>query len=225
AFIRKLTDMGHASPMEHASFTFGIQGVSRALLAQITRHRIASFSVQSQRYVGKKSRETFDYIMPPAIFELGEEAQQRYARQMDQIQQWYNEWCDALGDAGEKSNEDARFVLPNAAETKMMVTMNVRELRHFFNLRCCERTQWEIRGLAWQMLALCQRIAPELFALGGPGCVAGACPEGRMSCGRSVQVRERAQQICRAAHSERDERALFEAVAALVGAEKKGQNA
>jgi thymidylate synthase (FAD) len=222
AFIRKLVDMGHASPVEHASFTFGIQGVSRALLAQITRHRLASFSVQSQRYVGKKGSDTFDYIMPPAIAALGEEAQKEYARQMDTMQQWYNGWCEALGDAGEKTYEDARFVLPNAAETKMMVTMNARELQHFFGLRCCERAQWEIRALAWQMLALCQKAAPELFSSAGPGCIAGACLEGRMSCGKMDLIRERAAGVFKAAQEENGQ-ALFERIAYIAGWGGKGK--
>ena len=147
AFISKLTEMGHMSPIEHASFTFSIEGVSRALLAQITRHRIASFSVRSQRYV---SEDSFNYIIPPAIEALGAAAVARYVGQMDTIMDWYRDWQSALG-RGEKSNEDARFILPNACETKMVVTMNARELMHFFELRCCNRAQWEIREVAWMM--------------------------------------------------------------------------
>ena len=125
-FINRLMDMGHLSPVEHASFTFGIEGVSRSLLAQITRHRIASFSVQSQRYVALGDDETgFDYIMPPAIEALGEEDAAEYRRQMDTINGWYQTWRKKLG-TGEKSNEDARFVLPNASATRMLVTMNAR---------------------------------------------------------------------------------------------------
>ena len=112
-FIKRLVDMGHLSPIEHASFTFGIEGVSRALLAQVTRHRIASFSVQSQRYVSKKAEnETFNYIIPPAIKELGQEFVEEYNQQMESMQRWYNTWVSRLGDKGEQSNEDARFVLP-----------------------------------------------------------------------------------------------------------------
>nr|WP_122013067.1 FAD-dependent thymidylate synthase [Maliibacterium massiliense] len=189
-FLQKLMDMGHASPIEHASFSFAVEGVSRALLAQITRHRIASFSVQSQRYVGQKRAEgTFNYIVPPAIARLGAEAVARYEGQMAQMQQWYNAWAEALGDAGESSNEDARFVLPNAAETKFVVTMNARELLHFFQLRCCNRAQWEIRGIAWQMLAACRQVAPALFGSAGPGCLRGACTEGPKCCGRMQEVR------------------------------------
>ena len=144
AFIANLIDMGHLSPVEHASFTFSIEGVSRALLAQITRHRVASFSVRSQRYV---SEDSFNYVVPPAIEGLGAAAVARYKGQMDTIMDWYRDWQSALG-RGEKSNEDARFILPNACETKMIVTMNARELMHFFELRCCNRAQWEIRNVA-----------------------------------------------------------------------------
>lgn len=185
-FIQRLMDMGHESPLEHASFTFAISGVSRSFLAQITRHRIASFSVQSQRYVGQKHDVgEFNYILPPAIEKMGEVAIRKYHEQMSTMQKWYNEWVDALGNAGESSNEDARFVLPNAAETRMLVTMNVRELLHFFELRCCSRAQWEIREVAWQMLAKCKEVAPILFQYAGPRCAHGECHEGTKSCKRS----------------------------------------
>lgn len=191
-FIDRLVDMGHLSPIEHASFSFGVEGVSRALLAQITRHRIASFSVQSQRYVNQAAKKgEFSYIIPPSIEALGEEAVEKFENQMQAMQEWYDEWVAALGDAGEASNEDARFVLPNACETKMIVTMNARELLHFFALRCCNRAQWEIRELAWQMLALALEKAPTLFKNAGPGCLCGECPEGRMCCGRAKEVRAR----------------------------------
>ncbi len=196
-YLGRLMDMGHLSPVEHASFTFGIEGVSRSLLAQITRHRIASFSVQSQRYVALGDDETgFDYVMPPAIAALGEEDAAEYRRQMDTINGWYQTWRKKLG-TGEKSNEDARFVLPNAAATRMMVTMNARELMHFLSLRCCSRAQWEIRAVAWQMLELAREVAPTLFDSAGPGCLRGPCPEGKKSCGRAGDVRERAEALRR----------------------------
>jgi len=192
-FLQRLMDMGHLSPVEHASFTFGVEGVSRSLLAQITRHRIASFSVQSQRYVSQKSHGegTFNYIVPPRIKELGEEYVKKFEEQMKQIQIWYDEWIEALGNQGEKSNEDARFVLPNAAETKFVVTMNARELLHFFSLRCCNRAQWEIRNLAIEMLKQVKEVAPNLFKNAGPGCVRGKCPEGKLTCGKAKEVREK----------------------------------
>lgn len=190
-FIARLVSMGHLSPIEHASFTFGIEGVSRSLLAQITRHRIASFSVKSQRYVAANKKGAFNYVIPEAIEALGEEYVDKFKVQMDTMQGWYDEWQKLLGGDCEKSNEDARFVLPNAAETKMIVTMNARELMHFFALRCCNRAQWEIRDVAWQMLALVIKVAPTLFAGCGPACVKGACSEGKMTCGKMLEVREK----------------------------------
>lgn len=184
-FISRLMDMGHLSPVEHASFTFSVEGVSRAFLAQITRHRIASFSVRSQRYV---SEDSFNYVIPPAIEELGAAAVARFVGQMDTIMDWYRDWQGALG-RGEKSNEDARFILPNACETKMIVTMNARELMHFFSLRCCNRAQWEIRAVAWQMMRAVMEVAPNLFRDCGPGCLNGACPEGAKSCGKAAEVK------------------------------------
>ncbi len=190
-FISKLTDMGHLSPIEHASFTFSVEGVSRAMLAQITRHRIASFSVRSQRYV---SEDSFNYVIPPAIEEMGAAAVARYVGQMDTIMDWYRDWQSALGH-GERSNEDARFILPNACETKMIVTMNARELMHFFELRCCNRAQWEIRDVAWQMFEAVVKVAPNLFKECGPGCLRGGCPEGAKSCGKSAEVKKHRDKI------------------------------
>ena len=188
AFLKRIVASGHLSVLEHASFTFGVSGVSRALLAQITRHRIASFSVQSQRYVSLA--EGFGYVIPHRIKDLGEEAVKEFERQMEQMQTWYGEWQEKLG-AGEGSNEDARFVLPNACETHITLTMNARELLHFFSLRCCNRAQWEIRALAEQIYRLVLPIAPAIFEHAGPGCVRGACPEGKRSCGQAEAVRTR----------------------------------
>ncbi len=185
-FVHKIMGMGHDSVLEHASFTFGIEGVSRVLLAQITRHRLASFSVQSQRYVSYENG--FGYIVPPKIEALGEEAVAEFEQQMDTLHRWYTDWQKKLG-TGEGGNEDARFVLPGACETRMMVTMNVRELRHFFSLRMCSRAQWEIRALAAEMHRLCMEVAPALFENAGPACLRGACPEGEKTCGRMQQMR------------------------------------
>ncbi|MBE5779221.1 MAG: FAD-dependent thymidylate synthase [Clostridiales bacterium] len=187
AFLEKLMAMGHESVLEHASFTFLAEGVSRVLLAQLTRHRIASFSVQSQRYVSYKSG--FGYIIPPAIRDLGPEAVEEYKAQMAQIQGWYEDWQQKLGAAGEKSNEDARFVLPGACETRILFTMNVRELRHFFALRMCSRAQWEIRQMAQSMFEQCYRVAPALFRDAGPACLRGACSEGEKTCGKAGEIR------------------------------------
>ena len=186
-FVHKIMGMGHDSVLEHASFTFGIEGVSRTLLAQITRHRVASFSVQSQRYVSYE--KGFGYIVPPKIEALGEDAVAEFERQMDTMHEWYTQWQQRLG-TGEGGNEDARFVLPGACETRMMVTMNVRELRHFFSLRMCTRAQWEIRALAGEMHRLCMEVAPALFENAGPGCLRGACPEGEKTCGKMLQIRQ-----------------------------------
>ena len=186
-FIKKLMDMGHESVLEHVSFTFGIEGVSRVLLAQLTRHRIASFSVQSQRYVSYENG--FGYIIPDSISALGEEAVNRFMEQMDTLEKWYTDWQKLLG-KGEKSNEDARFVLPNACETRIVLTMNVRELRHFFSLRMCNRAQWEIRKMAEEMFRLCFETAPALFMNAGPACLRGKCTEGEKSCGQAARIRE-----------------------------------
>lgn len=173
----------HFSVLEHACFTFEISDVSRALLAQISRHRIASFSVQSMRYVSMK--EKFRFVTPPSIASLGPKEEEEYQAQMWQMHDWYMLWQERLIKAGhrkEQANEDARFVLPLATCTHLAVTMNARELLHFFNLRCCRRAQWEIRDLAWEMLKLCQIAAPKLFEKAGPSCVSGTCPEGSRSC-------------------------------------------
>jgi thymidylate synthase (FAD) len=182
SFIRKVREMGHESVLEHVSYTFLVEGVSRALLAQLTRHRIASFSVQSQRYVSYA--KGFNYVVPPAVHALGAQAEAEYASQMAQMQCWYEGWQQKLS-----ANEDARFVLPNACETRLLVTMNARELRHFFALRMCERAQWEIRTLAEKMFELCYLETPELFEDAGPECLRGVCPEGEKSCGKAAEKR------------------------------------
>lgn len=182
-YIEVLFESHHESPMEHVVFTFGVEGVSRALLAQITRHRLASFSVQSQRYCELgNATHCFDYVVPHTIQALGDEAVIEYNAQMAAINTWYHMWIEKLG-GGESAREDARFVLPNACATKFVVTMNARELLHFFSMRCCKRAQWEIRELALAMLELVKPICPTLFAKAGAGCVRGKCPEGKRSCG------------------------------------------
>ncbi|MDR0325626.1 MAG: FAD-dependent thymidylate synthase [Oscillospiraceae bacterium] len=180
--LRRVASMGHASLWEHASYTFTLENVSRSLLAEITRHRIASFSVKSQRYV----KETqFDHIRPPTV-----QADEEAARLFDHAMEAAGEAYRALLDRGIPP-EDARFVLPNACCTHIVVTMNARELLHFFKLRCCHRAQWEIRSVAGQMLALAREAAPLLFEKAGPACVWGACGEGTLSCGQADAVRRR----------------------------------
>lgn len=205
AFLEHLASLGHESPIEHVSFTFGIEGVSRALLAQITRHRLASYSVQSQRYVEKAG---FDYVLPPEI-EAIPEARELYEKEMahdaevytalrdilvkkhtaDNIAAGMNE-KDAAFAAGKKANEDARFVLPNACDTRIIVTMNARSLYNFFRQRCCNRAQWEIRAVATEMLTLVKEVAPVLFKNAGPACVKGACSEGSYTCGKAKAMRD-----------------------------------
>ena len=194
-FVERVMQRGHLSVTEHASFTFAVEGVSRALLAQLTRHRIASFSVQSQRYVSMA--DGFDYVIPPAIEALGEDERQEFIRQMETMHTWYCHWQEKLGGAKESANEDARFVLPGACETRIMLTMNARELRHFFALRMCSRAQWEIRALAESMFALCYKEVPALFADAGPECLRRGCPEGAKSCGRQAEMRARREAFLR----------------------------
>lgn len=242
-FLDRLSESGHQSPIEHASFTFSVEGVSRSLLAQITRHRIASFSVQSQRYVDGTA---FSFVTPVAIQEnpyalrIFDDAMDEISRayrdihsylMSEKLKEKYGDIIDHEGlnrafannpkhfylaadsymdamikdpnhtaeddarykeyrrdrSAAEKyANENARAVLPNATTTNFVVTMNARELLHFFELRCCNRAQDEIRELANKMLDLVKQVAPNMFKNAGPSCVRGACSEGKMSCGHPV---------------------------------------
>lgn len=203
-FINMLVSIGHESVMEHVSFTFGIEGISRACSHQLVRHRIASYSQKSQRYVNENG---FEFVTPPAIEELPD-AKLEYDRVIGIITESYEKIADMLTEkhrsdfiaqgldeksaaskARKLANEDARFLLPNACETKIVVTMNVRSLFNFFRHRCCNRAQWEIREVAVQMLQLCLKAAPNIFSHAGPSCVAtGKCPEGKMSCGKMQEV-------------------------------------
>ena len=225
-YVNMLASIGHESPLEHVSFTFAIEGISRACTHQIVRHRIASYSQQSQRYV---KLEQFEYIVPPAI-ENNPEAKRIFIETMERDQKAYDELVDLLLEdilidkhaadygscikevlkenpdvapdrskvldlyaenflkdyrkAEKQAIEDARYVFPNACETKIVITMNARSLLHFFNVRCCNRAQWEIREMATEMLKECKKIAPALFKKAGPDCVYGKCGEGSMSCGK-----------------------------------------
>ena len=217
-FVEMLSSLGHESPMEHVSFTFGIDGISRACSHQLVRHRIASYSQQSQRYVDGNH---FDFVTPPAIAEcpqalavyqkiIAEQSQAytavrdslilqsirntEYGRTLDgttqeifaQYQLWNKTEFSAFT---KKANEDARFILPNACTTSIIVTMNVRSLHNFFAHRCCNRAQWEIRELAIKMLKICREVAPSLFSGAGPKCLDGNCPEGKMCCGKTKEVK------------------------------------
>jgi thymidylate synthase (FAD) len=221
-FVDHLATIGHESPLEHVNFTFAIEGISRVTTHQLVRHRLASYSQQSQRYV---KLEQFEYIIPPEI-EKNKDAKKIFIETMERDQQAYDElvmllivdkidkkhpeWTKdkkyleeynkyngdrTLVDIFKEYNkkeynalekeaiEDARYVFPNACETKIVVTMNARSLLHFFNVRCCNRAQWEIRAMADEMLKECKKVAPTLFKKAGPDCTFGKCGEGSMSCG------------------------------------------
>jgi len=179
--LQKILGLGHFSVLEHASFTFGIEEISRACSHQLVRHRLASFSQQSQRYVSLD--QPLAGVMPDSIA-ADEQLSARFAGHMQAAHALYRDLLAAGIPA-----EDARFVLPNAAPTKLVMTMNARELHHFFALRCCRRAQWEIRDMAKEMLRLARQAAPLLFAGAGPGCLDGVCPEGAMTCGAIMAVR------------------------------------
>ena len=183
-FVQSVLESGHDSPVEHVSFTFAVEGISRACSHQLVRHRIASYSQQSQRYVDESE---MDYVLPPAIARIPE-ARERFEGLMQEISQAYRDLKGLLSEHGraKSANEDARFVLPQAAETKIVITMNCRSLLHFFSLRCCARAQWEIREMALAMLVLCRERLPAIFGAAGARCERlGYCPESeRFTCGR-----------------------------------------
>ncbi|MBR5239571.1 MAG: FAD-dependent thymidylate synthase [Clostridia bacterium] len=196
-FLEHLTSLGHESPLEHITFTFAVEGGSRSLLAQLTRHRMASYSVKSQRYVEEAD---FEFVTPPEIAENAD-AKALYEETMAKIGEAYEKLTEVLyqkhvltmdeKSAKKKAIEDARFVLPNACETKLIMTFNARSLLNFFQHRCCNRAQWEIQALADAILWKVREVAPTIFAKAGPKCVSGACPEGAMSCGKRKQMQER----------------------------------
>ncbi|QSX06359.1 FAD-dependent thymidylate synthase [Sedimentibacter sp. zth1] len=209
-FLNILMSYGHQSPIEHISFSFAIEGVSRTLTHQLVRHRIASYSQKSQRYV---TEGQFQYIVPPAI-QTDEKAKKIFIEAMENDQKSYDKIANILKDkyikeyinegfsekkakstAEKRAIEDARYVLPNACETKIMVTMNARTLLHFFNVRCCNRAQWEIRDMAEKMLIEVKKVAPNIFKNAGPSCVGGACVEGNMTCGKAKEMREKFLEI------------------------------
>jgi thymidylate synthase (FAD) len=205
-FVNMLMDIGHESPVEHVSFTFAVEGVSRVLTHQLVRHRMASYSQQSQRYV---KLEQFEYIIPPEIEKI-EDAKKMFVEAMEKDQEYYNNIVDILtkkhnemflkeGNSEKKSKslaikkaiEDARFIFPNACETKIVFTMNARSLMNFFKHRTCNRAQWEIREMATEVLRQVKEVSPILFKNAGPSCMSGKCPEGKMTCGKIDEVREK----------------------------------
>lgn len=173
--LRTVITSGHLSTLEHASYTFAVDGVSRALTHQLVRHRLASYNQQSQRYV--KFTDGLEVVKPETVTK-DPETEAIFDEAIEAAVTAYQKLLDAGIPA-----EDARYLLPNAAESKIVITMNVRELLHFFNLRCCNRAQWEIRDMAWRMLELAKPTAPYIFMDAGPLCVKGPCPEGKMCCG------------------------------------------
>lgn len=173
-FIEKLLKMGHLSVFEHITFTFRISDVSRVLSHQLIRHRLASYSQQSQRYVFFDEARC---IIPESIKEKG--LDKEFSEKVKDLVKFYH----LLIDAG-IPKEDARYILPSSFATRLIMTMNARELLHFFKLRCCNRAQWEIRNLADRMLSIVKNIAPNIFSNAGPPCVIGTCPEGELSCGK-----------------------------------------
>ena len=178
--LRSAISSGHEAVLEHWSATFAVSGVSRALTHQLVRHRVASYSQQSQRYV---DMDGFDYVVPESILNHPDSLEQ-FEWGMKAIQKVYKTLL-AYG----IDMEDARYILPNACTTNIIVSMNARQLRHFFALRCCTRAQKEIRELADKMLELVKEVAPTIFENAGPSCVqAGYCPEGKRSCGRAMTL-------------------------------------
>lgn len=203
-FVQMLVDIGHESPIEHVSFTFAVEGISRACTHQLVRHRLASYSQQSQRYV---KLEQFEYIVPQEI-EKNPAAKEKFVKAMQDDQKVYNELVEILQkshyeqmmedgmadkkakrDSEKKAIEDARYVFPNACETKIIFTMNARTLMHFFKKRCCERAQREIRDMADEMLKQVKAVAPSMFKNAGPSCIKSTCPEGSMSCGKMEEIK------------------------------------
>jgi len=207
SLIDFLVEVGHQSPIEHISFTFGIENVSRSFSHQLVRHRIASYSQQSQRYV---ILDDFKYIIPPSISEYAE-LKEEFEKTMNIIKESYNNLAlkleqkiakelknqgikeeEAQKRAEKMAIEDARYVLPNACETKIIMTMNARELIHFFEERCCNRAQWEIREVADKILDIAKNVAPTIFKYAGPKCIRlGYCPEGKFSCGKQNEVKKK----------------------------------
>jgi len=173
--VRHVIESGHHSVLEHVSFTLAIEGISRSCSHQLVRHRLASYSQQSQRYV----KGPFPYVTPASWAQAGEALAGRYQAAMTDIDRLYEEALAAGIPA-----EDARFVLPNAVTTNLTMTMNLRELMHTVGLRTCERAQWEIRELFEAVAEAVRGVAPFLGAFLVTKCERlGYCDE-RETCGR-----------------------------------------
>jgi len=176
--LKELRLSGHHSPFEHVSFTFGVDGLSRVASHQLVRHRVASFSQQSQRYVKMGENDSSVGMVTPPSVAGNPKALELFTQQVESACEAYKKLI-SMGIPA----EDARFILPHGWETRLVLTMNARELHHFFNIRLCRRAQWEIRELARLMLIECRGAAPVIFETAGPFCLAGGCRESR-SCGR-----------------------------------------
>jgi len=172
--IRFLIKAGHHSAIEHASFTFIVDKISRVCSHQLVRHRLASYSQQSQRYVEYK--RNLEYVIPQSI-KNKKDLSQKFEEFQQQSFNLYKYFLK-----NNISSEDARYVLSNAFPTQIIITMNARELLHLFTLRCCERAQWEIREMAYRMLNKVKKVAPTIFEHAGPSCFRGRCPEDEMMC-------------------------------------------
>lgn len=192
-FVTLLATIKHESPLEHISFTFGIENVSRITEQQLTRHRLASYSIQSGRYVKRDPK-----IYKPVSVDICNDASLIFDDMVEKTKEAYLQISDILMTkyikdgmkeelAEKKAIEDARCILPGALETKIIVTMNARSLINFFQHRCCSRSQEEMRFVANQMLDIVLHYAPNVFSKAGPSCVFGKCQEGRMSCGNRCQ--------------------------------------
>lgn len=172
--VKNILNLGHYSVLEHVSFTFSISGISRVTTHQLVRHRVGcSYSQRSQRYI---EEDNFSFIIPPSIKERPE-LLAKYTQAMENLNRLYEEFAEIV------PKEDARYLLPQAIESNIIVTYSLRALLHFIELRTCKRAQWEIQILAWRMLKEAKKVAPLLFEDAGPGCLRGGCPEGKMSCG------------------------------------------
>ena len=152
-FIQRLLKMGHESPLEHAYATFRVSNCSRAMTHQLVRHRLMAVSQQSQRYVDE---EGFTYVVPES---MPAEFVDDFHQDMQTIQQMYHKWRDRG-----LLKEDARFVLPNACTSEIVVSADFREWRHIFKLRTSPKAQWEIRKACLAMLAILKARAPDCFA-------------------------------------------------------------
>lgn len=187
--IKQVIASGHTSTLEHASFTFGVEGVSRVTEIQLIRHRVGTaYSIQSGRYV---KRGDAKFVVPTSV-KNNKIIYKKYNKILKNVQDLYNEMIDA----GIKA-EDARYLQPQSLQTKIVVTFNARALLHFLELRCCKRAQWEVQTMANLMLSEVKKVAPIIFASAGATCFTQKiCWEGKMSCGlyekiKGAEVRSR----------------------------------